>query len=142
MQDSDLVGKNLHLSGKLSETWKRLRTIPGSIHIPFGRTRGYKVEVLPSPFRFDNPTPFESDRNDPPLSSASMEQIGKMNHEIYSRLARSADSTMDGAGDKRFGSIRSPMVAAIFVHAGAGYHSTTNEHIHLSACKELVLPVD
>jgi taspase (threonine aspartase 1) len=25
-------------------------------------------------------------------------------------------------------------VAAIFVHAGAGYHSTTNEHIHLGAC--------
>ena len=32
---------------------------------------------------------------------------------------------------------RSPApVGAIFVHAGAGYHSTTNEHIHLGACAE------
>jgi len=29
-----------------------------------------------------------------------------------------------------------PAVSAIFVHAGAGYHSTTNEHIHLGACSE------
>lgn len=27
-------------------------------------------------------------------------------------------------------------VCAIFVHAGAGYHSTQNEHIHLAACEE------
>lgn len=27
-------------------------------------------------------------------------------------------------------------IAAIFVHAGAGYHSTTNEHIHLGACAD------
>ncbi|KAF4625781.1 hypothetical protein G7Y89_g12383 [Cudoniella acicularis] len=29
-----------------------------------------------------------------------------------------------------------PCVSAIFVHAGAGYHSTTNEHIHLGACND------
>jgi hypothetical protein len=27
-------------------------------------------------------------------------------------------------------------VACIFVHAGAGYHSTANEMIHLTACNE------
>ncbi|KAI0140474.1 nucleophile aminohydrolase [Xylariaceae sp. FL1272] len=27
-------------------------------------------------------------------------------------------------------------VAAIFIHAGAGYHSTANEHIHLEACAD------
>lgn len=25
---------------------------------------------------------------------------------------------------------------AIFVHAGAGFHSTANEHVHLQACNE------
>jgi len=28
--------------------------------------------------------------------------------------------------------------AAIFVHAGAGYHSITNEAVHLAACEEYV----
>ncbi|OIW27240.1 N-terminal nucleophile aminohydrolase [Coniochaeta ligniaria NRRL 30616] len=35
----------------------------------------------------------------------------------------------------RRGSVRRP-VAAIFIHAGAGYHSTTNEKIHLEACND------
>jgi len=65
-----------------------------------------------------------------------MEQIEKINREIPDRLARSGGPVMDGARDERFGKSESLPVAAIFVHAGAGYHSTTNEHIHLSACKE------
>ena len=47
---------------------------------------------------------------------------------------------MDGPNDRLFGRaqrVQSPgNVSAIFVHAGAGYHSTTNEHIHLGACNE------
>lgn len=135
MQESDIVARNLHLSERLGETWKRLRTIRRSIHTPFGRTGRYRAEVLPSPFRSHNPTPYKSDQKDLALSSASMEQIEKTNRELPDRFARSVGPAMDGAGDKRFGNNRSP-VAAIFVHAGAGYHSTTNEHIHLSACKE------
>lgn len=47
-------------------------------------------------------------------------------------------AAMDGAGEKRPGLNRQSHapVAAIFVHAGAGYHSTTNEKIHLAACAE------
>lgn len=29
-------------------------------------------------------------------------------------------------------------VCAIFIHAGAGYHSVQNEKIHLAACEEYV----
>lgn len=47
---------------------------------------------------------------------------------------------MDGTGDRLLGrgqKSQSPAnVSAIFVHAGAGYHSTTNEHLHLGACNE------
>jgi taspase, threonine aspartase, 1 len=136
MQASDTVVRNLHLSEQLSETWKRLRTVTKRIHTPFWRTGRCKVEVIPSPFKPNNLTPFESDRKDPPFSSASMEQIGKMNLEIHGRSVISVSPAMDGAGDKQFGTSRSPSVSAIFVHAGAGYHSTTNEHIHLGACKE------
>jgi taspase (threonine aspartase 1) len=136
MQVSEIAARNLLLSERLTETWKRVRKIPKSFYTPFGRTGKNKVEILPSPLRSGDPTPFESDRNDPPLSSASMEQIGKMNREIHGRSAISVGPAIDGAGDKRFGASLSASVAAIFVHAGAGYHSTTNEHIHLSACKE------
>lgn len=45
---------------------------------------------------------------------------------------------MDGTAEKRGKSHKlkkqEPQISAIFVHAGAGYHSTTNEHLHLSAC--------
>jgi taspase, threonine aspartase, 1 len=136
MQDSDIAARNLHLSERLTETWKRVRKIPKSFYTPFGRTGRNKVEVLPSLFRSGDPTPFESDRNNPPLSSASMDQIQKMNREIHGRSTISVGPAIDGAGDKQFSASRSASVAAIFVHAGAGYHSTTNEHVHLSACKE------
>lgn len=48
-------------------------------------------------------------------------------------------AAMDGAGEKRPPGLNRQShapVAAIFVHAGAGYHSTTNEKIHLAACAE------
>jgi len=49
-------------------------------------------------------------------------------------------TVMDGSADtRRPRAVQSqPCVSAIFVHAGAGYHSTTNEHIHLGACNEYV----
>jgi taspase, threonine aspartase, 1 len=31
-------------------------------------------------------------------------------------------------------------IACIFVHAGAGFHSVQNEHVHLDACNTLVTP--
>jgi taspase (threonine aspartase 1) len=51
---------------------------------------------------------------------------------------------MDGATERMFrksqlSQARPANVSAIFVHAGAGYHSTTNEHIHLGACDRSVI---
>ncbi|KAG9245538.1 nucleophile aminohydrolase [Calycina marina] len=44
---------------------------------------------------------------------------------------------MDGPSERRVPKQQTgPCVSAIFVHAGAGYHSTTNEHIHLGACND------
>ncbi|KAI2465609.1 N-terminal nucleophile aminohydrolase [Annulohypoxylon bovei var. microspora] len=43
--------------------------------------------------------------------------------------------SVDGAAD-RWGKRRKLPVSAIFIHAGAGYHSTVNERIHLEACSE------
>ncbi|KAI1135777.1 N-terminal nucleophile aminohydrolase [Hypoxylon sp. FL0543] len=43
--------------------------------------------------------------------------------------------SIDGAADRWTKRRKSP-VSAIFIHAGAGYHSTANEKIHLEACNE------
>ncbi|KAI1084521.1 N-terminal nucleophile aminohydrolase [Whalleya microplaca] len=51
-----------------------------------------------------------------------------------SRGGKSLIST-DGAAD-RWGKRRKQPVSAVFIHAGAGYHSTANERIHLEACSE------
>ncbi|KAK8076883.1 N-terminal nucleophile aminohydrolase [Apiospora saccharicola] len=42
---------------------------------------------------------------------------------------------LDGGADRK-GRRWKPPVAAIFIHAGAGYHSTANERIHLQACSD------
>ncbi|EDN98565.1 hypothetical protein SS1G_13424 [Sclerotinia sclerotiorum 1980 UF-70] len=58
--------------------------------------------------------------------------------EIDMMPAMSFNPVMDGSADnRRPRTVQSqPCVSAIFVHAGAGYHSTTNEHIHLGACND------
>ncbi|KAF2971526.1 hypothetical protein GQX73_g2051 [Xylaria multiplex] len=44
--------------------------------------------------------------------------------------------TVDGAVDKVNKQRWGKPVTAIFIHAGAGYHSIANEHHHLGACRE------
>ncbi|KAI1480692.1 N-terminal nucleophile aminohydrolase [Daldinia eschscholtzii] len=43
--------------------------------------------------------------------------------------------SMDGAME-RWGKRKKAPVSAIFIHAGAGYHSVANESLHLEACNE------
>jgi taspase (threonine aspartase 1) len=45
-------------------------------------------------------------------------------------------ATRDGAVDSVPRRKSKRLVASIFVHAGAGYHSVTNEKLHLKACTE------
>ena len=50
--------------------------------------------------------------------------------------------TLDGSMDQRIAKNNSSRkrsggdICAIFVHAGAGFHSVQNERIHLGACEE------
>lgn len=44
--------------------------------------------------------------------------------------------SVDGVNES--GRRTKPDITAIFIHAGAGYHSTANEKIHLEACSECV----
>ncbi len=48
----------------------------------------------------------------------------------------------DGAIDRvlRLGQ-KQKHVPAIFIHAGAGFHSHQNEHVHLEACVSYAVPM-
>ena len=46
----------------------------------------------------------------------------------------------DGAVDSVWRRQPGKSIATIFIHAGAGYHSMTNERVHLQACTEYVIP--
>ncbi|KAI1327599.1 nucleophile aminohydrolase [Xylariaceae sp. FL0255] len=65
---------------------------------------------------------------------------GAANNGPETRPSESRDrlSALDGTTDKlnkRWKSVRHP-TAAVFIHAGAGYHSVINERVHLEACSE------
>ncbi|CAK7237818.1 hypothetical protein SEUCBS140593_010144 [Sporothrix eucalyptigena] len=45
-------------------------------------------------------------------------------------------SVTDGLTDRLFRPKSKEPIAAIFIHAGAGFHSTVNEHVHLEACSD------
>ena len=105
------------------------------------------IEIIPSPF--DLRPAFIIDR--PPFiihpdqyhSTALIPS--EPQKTVPHRIAYAFSSRMDGVTERVFRRnsrlVASPSpanVSAIFVHAGAGYHSTTNENIHLSACNEYV----
>jgi hypothetical protein len=71
---------------------------------------------------------FASSSTDGPLSS----------NRIPSPDAAAFPSATDGLAERLFRSKTKGPIAAIFIHAGAGFHSTVNEHVHLEACSECV----
>ncbi|KAL2069627.1 hypothetical protein VTL71DRAFT_14306 [Oculimacula yallundae] len=104
---------------------KQFRKIREGLKNSFGKFEEQQVKITPSPFLNNSqvseplaPPPITSSRPQPHMPELS--------------------PNMDGATDRLFRrshqSNQQGNVAAIFVHAGAGYHSTTNEHIHLGAC--------
>jgi hypothetical protein len=56
---------------------------------------------------------------------AWLAQDGLMGHDVLS---------VDGPAERSKRWKQEQPIAAIFIHAGAGYHSTANENIHLQAC--------
>jgi hypothetical protein len=110
--------------------------------------------------KYDTNTPVSSQQANLSLGGAIMDEGGRMSgvkpiqHPDLDSSIAPSDTVMpdwhnsviyeegpwwtDGT-DKR-GRRAKPAVAAIFVHAGAGYHSTANEKLHLDACSECVSP--
>lgn len=124
------------IASRLDNARERLRQLRRELFNPFNpfrRFQRYNIEIIPSPF-LHQPDPWSG--ISPLISKVPFCQ----SIETSRRPDMSFNPIMDGPSDtRRPRAVQSqPCVSAIFVHAGAGYHSTTNEHIHLGACNEYV----
>lgn len=125
-------------SKKFNLARRHIRQLRASISRSLSGSPTHEIGITRSslPSRVSNSTAPKSG-----LTTVSSSSCPSLNIDIpRSRL------NMDGVTEKLF--IRRPQepppgvpsVSAIFVHAGAGYHSTTNENIHLAACDKYVTP--
>jgi len=133
MQQGALFRQDSQLSTKLGSARTRLRAFRKNLSTSFRKASKNTVETFTSPYRVDLPECSQLFSSEPPVLTFPMEES----------VADSFSSIMDGATEKMFrtsqsSQLRPANIAAIFVHAGAGYHSTTNEHIHLGACDRFV----
>jgi taspase (threonine aspartase 1) len=118
-----------------TRTWSArecFRQIRREVTNSFRKTPKIDFEVVPSPF-IEQPDQHSSSSTDSTPPKPTYYFPG-------SSVDTFSPPIMDGPNERLFGRnqrIQNPInVSAIFVHAGAGYHSTTNEHIHLGACNE------
>ncbi|KAF7891590.1 hypothetical protein EAF00_007892 [Botryotinia globosa] len=113
------------------ERFRQLRRELSNLSNPLRKFQKYNIEIIPSPF-LDREGPWSES---PPLMAPTPFY---QNMQTNRMPALSLDPVMDGSADTRRPRPAQPQpcVSAIFVHAGAGYHSTTNEHIHLGACND------
>ncbi|KAM0131892.1 hypothetical protein ACHAP3_006634 [Botrytis cinerea] len=113
------------------ERLRQLRREISNLSNPLRKFQKYNIEIIPSPF-LDREIPWSGS---PPLIAQTPFY---QNIQTNKKPAMSFDPAMDGSADTRRtrAAQSQPCVSAIFVHAGAGYHSTTNEHIHLGACND------
>lgn len=135
-QRSTSIPQQSLIASKIDIARERLRQLRRELFTPLNpllRFQKQHIEIIPSPFL---------DRQDP-WSAPQPLIFNTPFHQTMdtSRMpAMGFNPVMDGSADaRRPRPVQSqPCVSAIFVHAGAGYHSTTNEHIHLGACNEYV----
>jgi taspase (threonine aspartase 1) len=124
------VGQNQNLQKPINfrAAFTRLRQLSQEISKSSHKALKYNTEFAPSPI--------EENTDKGPKEFGSLSTT----HPLPTANKYIDPKGLDGAPDKMFRkSAQSPRerpsnVSAIFVHAGAGYHSTTNEHIHLGAC--------
>lgn len=95
-----------------------------------------RPDMLGSPFPSHDD--FESDAGNSQVSNSSPYDSMSPTHDDQSDTIMDDPEQLDGSGGMftRKGKPPTPLVAAIFVHAGAGYHSVTNEQFHLGVCSE------
>jgi hypothetical protein len=125
MLDSQIARRHPHIAQRIDDACQTLRDIR-RILPSFHRVKDHGM--IKSTFQISNQSSPVWDIQE----ASPLKRLKTVNSEPTDL----GPSTMDGPADKKSCRARNAPVAAIFVHAGAGYHSTTNEHIHLNACSE------
>ena len=128
MYQHDSQHRNFQISSTLSGARTRLRVLRLRLSHPFRKPQNYAEELEPPVYEDSVPAYPQLPTEAPSLPLT-----------LQDSEADSFTSIMDGATERMFrrsqiSQAQPANVSAIFVHAGAGYHSTTNEHIHLGAC--------
>lgn len=122
MQEQETASRHHFLSRRLDHARTRFRIIRSRVHDHVKNTNTSLAQIISRPFpRYKEQRVLGYIRLQAPPPRPVL------------------GAAMDGAGEKRPPGLNRQShapVAAIFVHAGAGYHSTTNEKIHLAACAE------
>lgn len=133
MQNQSLQPRHFQINNNLGSARDRLRQFRRDLSNTFRKfSHKGQEDIVPAP----------ATESESPSHYSHILQVLDPEPISQSSDSSSASSmkTMDGATERLFrqgpNSQSRPQTAAIFVHAGAGYHSTTNEHIHLGACDE------
>ncbi|RDL37322.1 N-terminal nucleophile aminohydrolases (Ntn hydrolases) [Venustampulla echinocandica] len=129
MQQDDRQHQHLRIPNRLRTACERLRRLRRYLSNPFRRPQKPEVIIV------------ESLLVHPPDRWSSLTRTPNASLDRLSLVSIAANPTQVVGGDirgTRPGDMAdSPLnVSAVFVHAGAGYHSNSNEHIHLSACND------
>lgn len=134
---SSSLSQKLHGARERIGRIRRTRRLRRGLRRSCLKSQKVAVETIPSPFTDNNQLASTVICKEPGASPRSFSP--SLSLLSRSASARRLVAAMDGATDRVFGRpsrTSSGQVAAVFVHAGAGYHSITNEHVHLGACSE------
>lgn len=120
--------QHAQISAKIGTARDRFRQIRINLSESFRNTQKKQIEIVPSPF-------LDSVNYWPALFTAPPASVYPPPNYNITNLSPIMDGSTEINSSRAHRSQgQSSHVSAIFVHAGAGYHSTTNEHIHLGAC--------
>lgn len=133
MQQSEITIAPKNSSIKIEQARDRLRILRARVCAHFANRSTNTAHINPS-----SPPFFSPQRALLSTQSRLAGRTSTCQHVLPTQLSPILSVAMDGSGETQSGWSRQSHhpVAAIFIHAGAGYHSTTNERIHLSACAE------
>lgn len=138
MQNQSLHPRHIQIHNTLSTARERLRKFRRGLSHYFRKSSSQECEIEIAPqLRAESDSPRNSPNN---LQVLDPEPIRPSSGSSTANTTGSIKA-MDGAAERLLRQNNPqfrPQTSAVFVHAGAGYHSTTNEHIHLGACDEYV----
>ncbi|TVY58032.1 Threonine aspartase 1 [Lachnellula cervina] len=136
MQNQSLHPRHIQIHNTLSTARERLRKFRRGLSHYFRKSSSQECEIEIAPqLRAESDSPRNSPNN---LQVLDPEPIRPSSGSSTANTTGSIKA-MDGAAERLLRQNNPqfrPQTSAVFVHAGAGYHSTTNEHIHLGACDD------